>query len=279
MKKVTEVNLKGIFQSGSKTFYNSSLFFPGDVFKDVARLYAFVRTIDDYVDYYPSRKEEYLIFKEDYRRHTSGEKTANEIIRSFVELKNQKNFPDCWIESFFESMEMDLEGRNYETIEDTDKYVYGSAEVIGLFMCKIFGLPASSYESARMFGKALQYINFVRDVKEDIALKRIYFPDEDFSRYGIDREDFLLCRFKKSLFSKFMRFQVRRCLNWLLQGEKGLVEIPRRLRLPVKTASDMYKWTLKKIWNDPTIVLEKKIRPSRHFVFYKAMSNIFNSTF
>ncbi|MBN1620476.1 phytoene/squalene synthase family protein [candidate division WOR-3 bacterium] len=279
MTKTTDVNLKGIFQSGSKTFYNSSLFFPNDVLEDVVRLYAFVRTIDDFVDFSPAKKEEYMIFKEDYRRHISGRKTDNEIIRSFVELKNQKKFSDSWIDSFFESMEMDLEGRSYETIEDTNRYVYGSAEVIGLFMCKIFSLPPSSYKSAMMFGKALQYINFVRDVKEDIALKRIYFPNEDFSRYGILREDFLHCRFKNKPFSRFMRFQVRRCLDWLCQGEKGLVEIPRRLRLPVKTASDMYKWTLKKIWNDPTIVLEKKIRPSRHFVFYKAMSNIFNSTF
>ncbi|MBN1149662.1 phytoene/squalene synthase family protein [candidate division WOR-3 bacterium] len=268
-----------IFKGGSKTFFNSSLFFPETVLNDVIRLYAFVRTVDDFVDSVPVKKEEYFNFKKKYLNHIKGDETDNVVIKSFVELKNQKNFDESWVEAFFNSMEMDIQGRIYYKFEDIEDYVYGSAEVIGLFMCKIFALSHTSYDSAKIFGKALQYINFVRDVVEDIDLKRVYFPENELERFGILRPDFLTTKFDLEQFSKFMRFQVKRCFYLLENGERGLPLIPRRLRLPVKTASDMYKWTLSVIDKRPEVVLEKKIRPSRPFLFYRVFSNIFNSNF
>ena len=42
---------KNIFKKGSKTYFNSSLFFPRDVREDVFKLYSFVRTADDFENY------------------------------------------------------------------------------------------------------------------------------------------------------------------------------------------------------------------------------------
>ena len=48
-----------IFRRGSTTFFNSSLFFPPDIRRDVTALYAFVRVADDYVDAVPQQREEF----------------------------------------------------------------------------------------------------------------------------------------------------------------------------------------------------------------------------
>ena len=57
----------GIFLRGSHTYFWSSLFFPLSVRREVATLYAFVRTADDFVDQVPSDREGFESFEESYR--------------------------------------------------------------------------------------------------------------------------------------------------------------------------------------------------------------------
>jgi phytoene/squalene synthetase len=78
-------------------------------------------------------------------------------------------------------MEMDLEDQKYDQ-ETFDKYILGSAQVVGLMCLKIFCKgDATQYESlkpgAMSLGSAFQKVNFLRDLKADKDnLGRIYFP-------------------------------------------------------------------------------------------------------
>ncbi len=73
-------------------------------------------------------------------------------------------------------MEHDLSESSCETLEDVLTYIYGSAEVIGLFMARIMDLDEASFPYAAMLGRAMQYINFIRDIAEDNELGRRYLP-------------------------------------------------------------------------------------------------------
>jgi phytoene synthase len=247
------------FKRGSKTYFYSSIFFSKEARDDVFSLYSFVRKADNFVDVVPQLRDEFYCFKDAYYKTLQGKASSDIIINSFVELMHRKSFQRAWIDAFFESMEMDLTKQRYETIEETLHYVYGSAEVIGLMMAKILDLDPQSYPFAQYLGRAMQYINFIRDIEEDLALGRIYLPLGD---SPLEHLDFDYVIERQDAFCKFIRTHIGRYRQWQKEAEKGFSYIPKRRLIPIKTASDMYQWTAERIYCNPLIVFKKKIKPS-----------------
>lgn len=251
-----------IFKSGSRTYFYSSLFFPDSVKDDVFALYGFVRRVDNFVDSVPQQRSEFYDFRSKYIEAMDGETTGDVVVDSFVSVAKKRCFERSWIDSFLHSMEMDLYKNSYQNLEDLDEYIYGSAEVVGLMMAKIMGLRPESYPYARLLGKSMQYVNFIRDIAEDLNLGRTYFPQEDFRRYGLRSLDYCEAVSKPEAFNGFIRKQLSYYNLWQQEAEKGFVYIPRRYIIPIKTASEMYKWTAEQIRRDPMIVFCRKVKPS-----------------
>lgn len=250
-----------IFQKGSRTYFYSSIFFPPYIKKDVFTLYGFVRKADNYVDSIPQNIDAYYEFKNKYYNALDGRKSKDIVIDSFVELMNNKEFELKWIDSFFESMEMDITKKRYDTLDETKKYIHGSAEVIGLMMAKIMDLPKESFIYSKYLGRAMQYINFIRDISEDLKLGRIYFPTTDLNKHGLIKLDFDYIQNHKNEFSNFINEQLNRYCKWQNIAEIGYKYIPKRYLVSVKTASEMYNWTAQQINSDPMIIYTKKVKP------------------
>jgi len=253
---------KVIFKNGSKTYYYSSIFFPPEVKEDVYKLYSFVRKADDYVDTIPQQKQEFYQLKKNYINALSGEKTDDVVINSFVELMNKRGFEPSWVDAFLYSMESDLYIRSYETIESLKTYLFGSAEVVGLMMAKILTLSEEAHESARYLGRAMQYVNFIRDIDEDLYIGRNYFPRKEYLENKLQNLEYEETIKNPEGFKRFIKTQLKRYSNWQLEAEKGFKYIPKRYLIPIKTASEMYKWTAKIIEKDPFIVYQRKVKPS-----------------
>jgi phytoene synthase len=267
-----------IFQKGSKTYFYSSLFFPTNIKKDVFELYAFVRKADNFVDSIPQDIKGFYDFKKRYYHAINGEKTGDDVVDSFASLALKKGFEPKWIDAFLDSMEMDLKNITYHSLDDTIEYIYGSAEVIGLMMAKIMNLPKESYHYARILGRAMQYINFIRDIAEDIELGRTYFPSSDFNEYGLNnlRQDEVLN--KPDEFREFIQHQIQRYSQWQSYAEKGFKYIPKRYLISVKTASEMYYWTALQINKNPFIVYEWKVKPLVTKILTTVLKNIIDPT-
>lgn len=267
--------LQNIFKKGSKTYFNSSLFFPKEVRNDVFILYGFVRTADDYVDVVPQQKKAFNSFIKTYKKALKGKKANNIVIDSFVDLIKRKKFSLKWIDAFLHSMSMDLSVKKYKRLKDTEKYIYGSAEVIGLMMASIMDLPEKSYHNAQHLGKAMQYINFIRDLAEDLKLGRIYFPQEELKRFKLKSLDEDYSKKHDKQFKALMRSQCGIYKKWQIIAEKGFSYIPKRYLIPIKTASDMYLWTARQIEKDPFIVYRKKVKPSKLRIILTLIRNLF----
>lgn len=250
-----------IFRQGSTTYFYSSLFFPTKIRKNVFILYAFVRQADNYVDQIPQNKKGFYHFKNQFNQAWNGKETGNIVIDSFVVLAKEKHFEKKWIDAFLDSMEMDLTKRIYQTMDETLQYIYGSAEVIGLFMARILGLVDRSFESAKYLGRSMQYINFIRDISEDNKLGRLYFPQTELAKYGLERLNSDYAKSHPDQFTSFMKAQITRYCGWQELAEHGYDFIPRRYLIPIKTASEMYKWTAHQIAHDPFIVYRWKVKP------------------
>lgn len=271
---------KRIFQAGSTTYFNSTLLFPEQNRRDISLLYSFVRVADDYVDSIPQRVDEFHDFCRRYRDSFAGEASGDVVIDGFVDLMRRKDFDPTWVDAFLHSMEMDLTISSYESHADLDVYLYGSSEVVGLMMAKVMDLPEESYHAARMLGKAMQYINFIRDVDEDITLGRCYFPREEMREFGLEDMAEETARARPDAFRAFIRKQIAKYSEWQAQAESGFHFIPFRFLVPIKTASNMYSWTAQEIAKDPFSVFRYKIKPSKlRILRHGAMVMLFVFTF
>ncbi len=266
-----------IFRRASKTYYYSSLFFPKEVRDDIFILYSFVRTADDLVDTIPQDKQRFLKFVKDYKKTLKTKSSPDIILDSFVEMINRRKINKTWLTSFLRAMEADLYQTKYQTIKQTEKYIYGSADVIGLMIAKILNLPKKSYPYAKALGKSMQLSNFIRDIEEDNQLGRCYFPQIELKKFKLESLDYKDVVKNKSQFIKFIRFQIRRYQKWQTEAEKGFKFIPKKYRIAVKTASDMYKKTQKVIYADPFIIYKRKVKPSKFEVISAGVINMLKS--
>ncbi len=265
----------GIFRRGSRTYFRSSRFFPRPAREDVGYLYGFVRTADDLVDRVPQDAAGFRKFREAYIGRRDGKTaSAGPVIDRFVDLSRRRGFEPAWTEAFLDSMAMDLVKKDYASLAETLSYVYGSAEVIGLMMSRILGLPPEVFPCARLLGRAMQYINFLRDIREDLALGRTYLPRDEMQAAGLASLEEAEARSRPQEFREFVREQVGRYRTWQAEAERGYAFIPRRLRAPILTAAGMYEWTAGRIAADPFVVFRRKVRPSRARIFVTGLRNV-----
>ncbi len=119
--------------------------------------------------------------------------SANLVVHAFARTARAAGFGAELTEPFFASMRMDLSATEHDD-ESFRRYVYGSAEVVGLMCLRIFvsdagrdaGREYSDDElatleaGARALGSAFQKVNFLRDLRADLeSLGRSYFPGLD----------------------------------------------------------------------------------------------------
>jgi 15-cis-phytoene synthase len=154
-------------------------------------IYGFVRFADEIVDTFHGYNKEELLkrFREDTYLAIEQGLSLNPVLHAFQDTVRRYDIEREHIDAFLHSMEMDLHFDRYQD-DMYKKYIYGSAEVVGLMCLKIFtegnGEMYKKLEgSARSLGSAFQKINFLRDMKSDYKERgRIYFPGIDFQNFS-----------------------------------------------------------------------------------------------
>jgi len=110
--------------------------------------------------------------------------SANLVVHAFARTARECGITPDLTRPFFESMRADLTATEHDR-ESFDRYVYGSAEVVGLMCLRSFLLgqnltdaqDARLVHGARRLGAAFQKVNFLRDLSADFeTLGRSYFP-------------------------------------------------------------------------------------------------------
>ena len=162
--------------------------------RHVENIYALVRVADEIVDGSAAEAKkvessvdpEKLLAEfeaETYRAMALGYST-NLVIHAFALTARDVGINRELVEPFFFSMRQDLSETEHDQAS-FEKYVYGSAEVVGL-MCLAVFVHGKNYteeqkrqlvKGARALGSAFQKVNFLRDLAADFKrLGRSYFP-------------------------------------------------------------------------------------------------------
>ncbi|HTR30626.1 MAG TPA: phytoene/squalene synthase family protein [Puia sp.] len=173
------------------TSFSLGIYFLGKRIRDaVYAIYGFVRLADEIVDSFHAYDRRGLLeqFKFDTWQAIAEGISVNPILNSFQQAVRRYSIDVDLIRLFFESMEMDLERNRYDE-KEFDRYILGSAEVVGLMCLHVFTegnlqLFAELKPSAMKLGAAFQKVNFLRDMKDDYQLLgRVYFPKVDLGRF------------------------------------------------------------------------------------------------
>lgn len=158
-------------------------------------IYGFVRLADEIVDTFHESDKQVLLerFREDTHRAVEEGISLNPILNAFQLTVNEYNIDKDLIDAFLNSMSMDLYNVDYDK-EGYEKYIYGSAEVVGLMCLKVFCANDDvRYQTlapaAKSLGSAFQKINFLRDIKSDFLERgRVYFPGVSYHGFTNDEK-------------------------------------------------------------------------------------------
>ena len=175
----------------STSFSLGILFLRGHLRDPIYSIYAMVRFADEIVDsFHDYNKRELLAsFREQTSQAIKDKISLNPVLNSFQRAVHKYGVRIEWIDIFLDSMEMDLEQQEYND-ENYSKYIFGSAEVVGLMCLHVFvegndDLFEKLKPYAMKLGAAFQKVNFLRDVQADnLNLGRTYFPNVDLSNFS-----------------------------------------------------------------------------------------------
>lgn len=244
-----------ITKNYSSSFYLSTLLLEKNVKDAIHGIYGFVRFADEIVDSFHDYDKLHLLLNFEREVYEAIDKhiSLNPVLHAFQLAVNEYNIPINYIESFLKSMKMDLNKTNYLSKAETEEYVYGSANVVGLMCLKVFcnnneKLFDQLVTPAQMLGSAFQKVNFLRDLKADTeSLNRFYFSNFNSETFCESTKIELIDEISKE-------FEI---------AHKGIIGLPGRSKLAVLTAYYYYLTLLRKIKKtDAGVILTKRIRIS-----------------
>ncbi|MDB4107862.1 squalene/phytoene synthase family protein [Bacteroidia bacterium] len=188
--KASDYISKYITEAYSTSFSKGISLLGSSIQPKIYAIYGFVRLADEIVDSFEGYCQEELLAQlvSDYKYSIKHGISINPVLNSFQKVVCDYELLDL-VTSFLESMEMDLNKKDYTSIEQYQKYIYGSAEVVGLMCLKVFVVgDIKKYEELKPYaiklGSAFQKVNFLRDIQDDmLRLGRTYFPNVNWNDF------------------------------------------------------------------------------------------------
>ena len=246
---------KQLTKAFSTSFSFSSRLLAPQQRQAIYAIYGFVRVADEIVDTYHDYPQEKLLkrFVRDLNEALETRISTNPILNAFQDTVYKYGLDREMIDAFLKSMRLDLEKKNYNTREEYQEYIYGSADVVGLMCLRVFVEGDDEQyrklkDSAMKLGSAFQKVNFLRDLKNDMEiLERSYFPHIDF----------------KQLTSETKKEIVDEIVADFDEAFLGIRKLPDSSRLAVYVAYVYYKKLLRVIRRKrPEQILQTRIRVS-----------------
>ena len=160
----------------------------------------------------------------------------------------------------------DVNGASYKTFDDLLWYCQCVAGSIGRLSLGIYGAtqPGKQAKMADDLGVALQLTNILRDVREDYLNGRIYLPEEDLAKFGIEFAPFgqpepFPDAAMQARFAGLVEFEAARAREWYASGMRLLATIDRRSAACTGAMAGIYRRLLERIASQPSAVLEGRM--------------------
>lgn len=250
------------------SYYFATKFFPKHIRHATYALYAFFRIPDEIVDNPEVSnpdlvKKELFLWQDKWNQAYKTQQSDEPVLRATAEVFHTYGIPFEYSEAFLDAMIQDTSKSRYETYQELEHYMYGSAAVVGLMMTHVIGFRSQkALEYAKQLGYAMQLTNFLRDIDEDYLQRdRIYLPQEDLARFELSDRDIQKQKASKD-FQKMMKFQIKRTRKLYDESEQGIELLSKEGQFAVRAASILYGAILGKIEQADYDIFNKRVSTS-----------------
>jgi len=252
----------------AKNFYWGFISLPYEQRIAIYALYDFARQVDDAVDARSSKDrgpstQNLAAHRERIRSCMRGE-YADPVMQVLANAVSRCGIPEAELQALIDGVEMDVHRTRYDSWGELREYCRLVASVVGRMCVRIFGFTnAVALERADELGLALQLTNILRDVREDAAMGRVYIPQDELRRFGVDAAGLLAGRPPSAQWRALAELQIRRARSLFASGMRVVEFIPRRSAICVQTMAGIYHRILDKIERDPQLPFHERATLSR----------------
>ena len=218
-----------------------SLLIPTKFRNDIAIIYWFARTADDYSD------EGNISGSERLEKLHAFEERLDSLLKnhpaSHLEAALEQTISTKMLspENFFnllKAFKQDVMKTRYADFSEVLDYCSNSANPVGRILLELFDIrdDKAFYYSDRIC-TALQLTNFIQDTKIDFYKGRIYFPIDEMGKFGVNEKMFEMKEISFNL-KKLIEFSVNRTQSMFDEGKSLLEFLSGRFKYEIA-------WTIK----------------------------------
>lgn len=256
---------RNIHRRYGPNYYLATRLMPPPVRDAIHVVYAWVRIPDEIVDNPESTEPDIISAKlatwvDNWKQAFDSGHSKDPVFRSTTIVF--KKYGITWPEqqAFLDAMQQDISPPTYQTYQDLEHYMYGSAGIPGIMFAKITNTPEHLLSPAITNGYAMQLTNFLRDIGEDWQdRQRIYMPTDELSNFGLTSQAIHDANWQSDGWKSFMQFQIDRARNLYAEAWPAMKSIPDwRSRWAARTATLIYRDILRNIEHNKFDVYTKR---------------------
>lgn len=274
LSKKTIETCKNIQKKYGKSYALATIFFSKDQRIATYILYAFFRIPDEMVDnpdsdLIPSKiaalktpKDRIETWTRWWKQTLVGD-SHHPVLDAAAYIHAQYQIPVAYSFSFLDAMIRDTVDDRYQTYEELQTYMYGSASCVGLMMAHVIGVKETrAYQYAKTLGEAMQLTNFLRDIGEDYdERKRIYIPQEEMTKHGVT-EEMIAQKQKTKEFIQLVTSLGEKADKLYDEAQAGIDLLHWKGRFAVRLAARLYAEILQEIKKNDNDVLTRRASTS-----------------
>lgn len=281
---------RGVARRQARNFYYSFLALPAAKRNALSAVYAFMRHADDISDDESvpvvERRSRLQTWLEEWHQVQAGSQSNDPVFVALADVQKKYRIPPELLDQLVQGTSMDLQSpaedtdrssalegntavatspiRLHRTFADLYEYCYLVASVVGLVCIRIYQYEDPRAERlAERCGVAFQLTNIIRDVKEDAAMGRVYFPEEDLLRFGLTVDDFLHdkgVRLERSRLWPLLEFEAQRAREYYASAAELIPLIHEDSRPALWVMVTIYQRLLERIAERNYDVLGERVR-------------------
>jgi phytoene synthase len=270
---------RSIARAAAKNFYYGFAVLPRRKRNALSAVYAFMRRCDDIADDITlspeDRHNKLADWLDQVHRALAAQPTDDPVLLALTDAQRTYQIPIGLLDQLAFGTAADLDcGQpepsagaapvaRYQTFEELRQYCYGVASVVGLVCIKIFGYRDPAAEPlAERCGLAFQLTNIIRDVKEDVAMGRVYFPQEDLAQCDLSAADLAAAQVDVARIRPLLAMEADRARECYRAGEELIPLVNEDSQPALWVLMTIYRRLLEKIASNQYDVFRERVRLS-----------------
>ncbi len=276
--KKIELNVESLTRNHYENFPVSSFLIPINYRKDIALVYWFARTADDFADEGNIEDEKRLgnlnKFEQEFIDSLKSD-SENPYFRALSEVIKKRKLTIQYFLDLLSAFKQDVIKKRYANYLDVLEYCKRSANSVGRILLELFNVfDKNAIIYSDKICTALQLTNFYQDTKIDFEKGRIYFPKDEMELFLVTEKMFELNENNPNI-KALVRHNINRTQDLFDEGKMIVSYLPGRFKYEIKWTIAGGEKILDKIRKQDYDVFSKRQKLTKMDFFTLFIKNIF----